>query len=350
MQVTGLLVPYSKIFFLLLLLIFANVYAQEYLDAQVNSLLKSGIDDITNQNYSQAKIDFDKLNSKFPDLPFGKIYLAATEIARSFDYGEDYNGDMISKYLYSAKDQSEKLLSKNSEDIWNHYFLGLTEGYISYYEGLNGSWLTSLKEGVNSASGFEECLKRNPDFIDAYSGLGTYKYWKSKKTKFLNWLPFVNDEREVGINYLEKAVEGTSYNTYLAVNSLIWIYIDKKNYTKAVQIAEKALEIYPKARFFKWGQARAYEDIDRSKAISIYYEILNSYPDLYSMNHYNEIVLKHLMAQQYDKMGEKEKALKLCNEILAVKNISEFVKNKLGDRFDRVKELQSSINKKKAVR
>jgi len=326
-------------------LIPVNIYSQEYPDGSVNSLLKSGIDCIINQNYSQAKSEFEKLNTKYPDLPFGKIYLAAVEIARSFDYGEGYNGDVISKYLNAAKYQSEKLLNKYPENIWNHYFLGLTEGYISYYEGLNGSWLTSLKEGINSASNFEECLKRNPDFFEAYSGLGTYKYWKSAKTKFLSWLPFVHDDRADGINYLEKAIDKSSYNTYLAVNSLIWIYIDKKNFDNAIQISEKTLKEYPKSRFFKWGLARAYEDIDRLKAINSYNEILNSYPNLNSMNHYNEIVLKHLIAQLYEKLGEKSKALKLCNEIMSIKNLSEFVKNKLGNRLERVKELQTSLTK-----
>ena len=219
-----------------------NIYAQEYPDRSVNSFLKSGIDDIINQNYAQAKNEFEILNSKYPDLPLGKIYLAATEIARSYDYGEEYNGEVISKCLNSARDQSEKLVDKYPADIWNHYFLGLAEGYISYYEGLNGSWITSLKEGINSASKFEDCLKMNSEFIEAYSGLGNYKYWKSKKTEFLNWLPFVHDERAEGIKYLEKAVDKSSYNNYLAVNSLIWIHIDQKNYNKAEQVSEKASE------------------------------------------------------------------------------------------------------------
>jgi tetratricopeptide (TPR) repeat protein len=345
MQVTGHLVHYNKILILLLMTISVDIYSQEYPDRTVNYLLKSGIDNIINQNYPQAKSNFETLNSKYPDLPFGKIYLAATEIARSYDYGVEYNGEAISEFLNSAKDQSGKLLQKNPENIWNHYFLGLAEGYISYYEGLNGSWLTSLKEGINSASNFEECLKMNPEFIEAYSGLGNYMYWKSKKTGFLNWLPFVHDDRAEGINYLEKAVDKSSYNTYLAINSLIWIYIDKKNFDNAVRISEMALKEYPKSRFFRWGLARAYEDVDRSKAINNYYEILNSYPNLSSMNHYNEIVLKHLIAQQYEKMGEKGKVLKLCNEIMAITNLSEFVKNKLGDRLDRVKELRLKVLK-----
>jgi tetratricopeptide (TPR) repeat protein len=343
MQVIGHLGPFRKIFFLLLLIIPAFLYSQEYPDKAVNALLKSGIDNIINQNYPKAKAVFENLNINYPDLPLGKIYLASTEIARSYDYGEEYNAEIILKYLNAAKDQSEKLLNNNSQDIWNHYFLGLTEGYLSYFAGLNGSMISSLKEGINSASQFEECLKIDPSFYEAYSGLGNYKYWKSKKTEFLNWLPFIHDDREEGINYLEKAIIKSSYNKYLAVNSLIWIYIDKKYFNKAVGLSENVLKEYPSSRVFMWDLARAYENVDRTKAIRIYYQILNSYNSLNNRNHYNEILLKHLIAQQYEKSGDKGKALKLCNEILGIQNLSEFVKNKLGDRLDRVKDLQSSL-------
>jgi tetratricopeptide (TPR) repeat protein len=345
MQGIGHLVPFSRIFILLFISISLNIYSQEYPDKSVNSLLKSGIDDIINQNYSQAKNVFESLNSKYPDLPLGKIYLAAAEIARAYDYGEEYNEEMISKYLNSAKDQSEKLVINNPDNIWYHYFLGLAEGYISYYEGLNGSWITSLSEGINSASKFEDCLKMNSEFVEAFSGLGNYKYWKSRKTGFLNWLPFIHDERAEGIKYLEKAVDKSSYNNYLAVNSLIWIYIDQKQYDKAQKVSEKALEEYPKSRFFRWALARALEDIDRQKAINNYYQILNSYHNMNSMNHFNEIVLKHLIAQQYEKMGEKTKALKLCNEIMGLTKLSDYVKNKLGNRLDRVRELRLRVQK-----
>jgi len=344
MQVIGLLVLYNKIFILLLILLSVKCSAQEYPDSYIHNTLLSGIDNIINQKYSAAKSEFEKLNIKYPDLPLGKIYLSAVEIARAYDYGEDYNDRVITGYLDAAREQSEKLLN-NKADIWTYYFLGLTEGYTSYYKGLMGSWLPSLNSAMNSVSNFEECIKINPGFVDAYSGIGNYKYWKSKKTESLNWLPFIHDERAEGINFLEKAVNKSSYSTYLAINSLFWIYMDKKSYYEAEKIAENALIKYPASRLFKWGLARAYEEIDKSKAIRYYFEILNSYPNLSGMNHYQEIVLKHIIAQQYAKLGDKQKALNLCNEILSIRNLSEPVKSKLGDRIDRVKDLQQSLLK-----
>ena len=57
----------------------------------------------------------------------------------------------------------------------------------------------------------------------------------------------------------------------------------------------------------------------------------------------NEITLKHLIAQQYLKLGEKEKSLKLCNEILSIKNLNEFEHSKLDERLQRVKDLQKTL-------
>jgi tetratricopeptide (TPR) repeat protein len=190
-------------------------------------------------------------------------------------------------------------------------------------------------------SGFEKCLDVDRSFYEAYSALGAYKYWRSRKTEYLNWLPFVDDEKKPGIKFLEIAIKKSHYNYYLAVYSLQWIYIDMKEYNKAVKLSERALKDFPQSRFFKWGYARALQDIDLRKAVSVYYDILNSYPS--TGNHYNEIFLKHLIAQCYDRMGEKGKALALCNEILSVNGLSSFVKEKLGDRLDRVRKLKAEL-------
>lgn len=320
----------------------ALLYSQEYPDKYVNSLLKSGIDNIINQKYNSAKADFNKLNSLYPELPLGKTYLAAVEISRSYDFGDNYNDEKIRTLLESAENQSENLLKKDPENVWNNYFMGLIKGYLSYYETLNGSWLNSLKDALSSASWLETCIKKNPDFYEAYSGLGSYKYWKSRKTEFLNWLPFIDDEKQEGIGLLESAIDHSFYNTYLAVNSLIWVYIDSKNYKGAIRIAETALQKYPNSRFFKWGIARAYEDVDPYQSIRYYREILSSYPNLDEMNKYNEIVLKHLLAKQYYKVDDKENALRLCNEILN-KRLPDSTAVKLSDRFKKVRELKKML-------
>lgn len=327
--------------FFLVLLLQGTSICQVYPDARVDSILRKGISQIILQDYTGAEKIFTGLSINYPQLPLGKIYLAAVQIARSYDYGEDYPESYIDSLLDSAVDQSKQLLDENENNIWNKYFLSLCEGYLAYFKALNNNWLGSISAGLDALDGFDEIIKSDKNFYEAYTTLGTFKYWKSRKSEFLNWLPGYTDEKNEGIGLLKKAAEHSSYNKYLAVNSLIWIYIDQKNFSAAEELAESALKEYPGSRFFMWGFARACEETDPAKSVQVYYEILNSLPG--DLNHYNEIVLKHLIAQQYHKMGKNREALKLCDDILSVKISDESVYSKLKSRLKRVEELRREL-------
>lgn len=345
MQETERLEHYKKFFAAFFLIILSvNSFPQSYPDRVVDSLLRKGIDDILFQNYSQAKETFTSLRNSYPQLPLGNIYLAAVEIARDYDYEEPYNSDYIINNLDSAETKANILIEKDDNNIWYRYFQALKEGYYAYFQALNKNWLSALSNGVNSVRDFEKCLNLNPNFYEAYTAIGAYKYWRSRKTEFLKWLPFVKDETESGIKNLESAINHSTYNEYMAVSSLLWIYIDQKKYQQAVELAEKILKKYPSSRFIMWPLARAYEGINIKKSIDIYKSILNSYSQREKSNHYNEIVLKHIIAQQYVKLNEKNKALDLCSDILSIKNLSEYVLDKLGDRLDRVRELKKELS------
>lgn len=343
MLVTGHLVRFRNIFSAFLILTI-SLSAQSYPDSKVDELLRKGIDKIINQNYDDAKKIFSELDKVRSDIPLGKIYLAATEIAKSYDYELPYNHNLITDYLESAKSISKKLIEKDEKNIWNKYFLALTEGYIAYYDAIRGSWLQAISTGLNSISLFEDILETDSSFHDAYIAIGTYKYWKSAKTEFLNWLPFIDDEKDLGIKFLTTAVKNSSYNYHLAVNSLIWIYIDRERFGDAIELAEKALIKYPESRIFRWGLARAYEDIDTQKAINEYFQVLNSFPDTLKSNKINEVTLKHIIAQQYYKIGKKSEAKKLCEEILRTRNYSDYEKDKLEKRLKRVQTLYKELS------
>ncbi len=314
-------------------------FSQDYPEPRVNALLKDGIIHIINQDYEGAKIFFKALDDEYSNLPFGKIYLAAVSIAESYDYAEEFDSDFIYTNLEEAREQSLNLLDEDEENIWYNYFYALSEGYIAYFNAINESWLSAVSTGMNSISAFEDCLEIDPAFYESYIAIGTFEYWKSRKSEALSWLPFIDDNKSYGIERLITAIDSSSYNTYLAINSLIWIYIDQENYPAAIQTAERALIDFPESRLFKWGLARAYEDVNPEHSIIIYAEILNSYPKWRKSNQVNETILKHLIAQQYVALGDKQKAIELCQEILHEGTIPESSMEKLEDRLERVEEL-----------
>jgi len=343
MRAIELLVRFRPLLVFFLVFACGLSFPQTYPVKEVDSLLKAGINCIIIQNYSKANVIFTKLDHEYPSIPLGKIYLAAASIAKSYDNAEEYDAYLIMNNLSIAKDMSEKLMDTANANIWYHYFDALAIGYRAYYNALNENWVTAFSSGLSSVNEFNNCLDIDKNFYDALIATGSYKYWRSRKTEYFNWLPFVSDERDLGISYLEHAIAKTSYNTYLAELSLIWIFIDKGFYAEAVKIGEKSVQNAPEARIFKWALARAYEDVDTLKAVDTYQQILKSYGDINKTNHVNEVVLKHKIAQLYYRMGKYNESLNYCNEILSLKKLNKYASERLKNRLEKVKSLAAAI-------
>ena len=136
--------------FRLLLLLFtfsfnSLIHSQVYPNSRVDSLLRAGINQIINQDYSGAEVFINSLQKEFPQLPLGKIYLAAIKISLAYDYAEEFDDLFIIQQLEDAKEQAEDLIDSDEENIWYRYFYALAEGYIAYFDAINGSWLSRLE-------------------------------------------------------------------------------------------------------------------------------------------------------------------------------------------------------------
>lgn len=336
------LVRYS---FLFLLLLLVEIKSQRHPNDLIDSILDSGIHQLRSQNYIEATIIFSSLDSLFPDNPLGKIYLAANEITKTVDYEEDFNSDYIDSLLSLAEDKTNKLLAQN-KNIWNKYYSALLHGYKAYYDILKNNLINAFSNGLISIKTFEECIKEDKNFTEAYIAIGTYLYWKSAKTKSLLWLPFISDKREEGIKLLESASCANSYNKYFAQYSLIWIYIDNNESQKAVDLAHKVLEQDSSSRFFMWGLARALEDINKQEAIKTYYKLLKSVETIKNRNFYNDVVILHKIAMLYEEEEDLLNALNICNQILNFDIKLEKVRNRLDERLSRVNKLKTRLEKK----
>ena len=122
-----------------------------------------------------------------------------------------------------------------------------------------------------------------------------------------------------------------------------WIYIDQKDFNTAIEIGQKAVNEFPGSRYFKWGLARAYEDVNTDSSIQLYYDLLESFRQETDQNSINSIILKHIIAQQYVKMGEKEKALILCDEILSLSDLNDYELSMLHERLERVRKFKNTL-------
>lgn len=313
------------IIFFSVILLSGKISAQNYPNERIHELIQKGINALTEENFSEAKLSFEKIKAEFPANPIGDIYLAATEISLSYDFGFPYRQEYIIARLESAQNlfQNENL---RMPEVWKNYFWATLKTYKAYYFYLTDDWIGALTTGLSALSYLEDCIELDKNFHEAKMGLGIYKYWKSKKTE---WIPFFSNEMEEGIALIKEASEKMSYNKALALHSLFWIYLEEKKYSSATQVAAKGVELYPNSSYAFFMYGRSMEASEKKKALTAFSKSLELLQTKTIKSNYRTIFIKYKLAELNNALGNRSEMKKYCSEILAVKNLTDHEKKLL---------------------
>lgn len=334
---------FPVILFFFVVLFYIPGSAQVHPVAMVDNLVRSGIEDVLNQKYSSAELTFKKLETEYPRNPLGKIFLVAGDIFENQDLGKPFNTNLAMERLDKAEELADALLDSDENNVWYKYYKSLVLSYRAIAKGVTGNWISALSAGYSAKNSFEDCVKLHNGFYDAYVAIGTWKYWSSEKMEFLTWLPFVHDERSDGIAYLQKAVKGNSYHYYFASHTLARIYIFNKQAAKAVPLITPLLQSFPESRFFMWDIARAYEDIDKNRAIREYQKLLSSYQKAKLPNNARVYFIYYILAKLHNNIGDLANAKVYMLYIPPFEKMSEFERSELTDKFERIEKLRKIL-------
>jgi len=324
-------------FKLFLVFFFPLVFlAQVHPDKQVDSLLRTGIDRIMMQEYDSARSCFRQLGKEYPRLPLSEIYLAAVSISESSDFGTRPTGQEVFNLLESADLKTSAIIKSEGGTAWTSYYKALSLSYRAYFHSLRRDFLEAFSIALEALDHFEDSFEKDTSFSDAYIAIGTYKYWKSRKTE---WIPLISNEKEIGIYFLEKGTKLNSYNRYLGIISLVWIYIDRKEFKKAADLSMNLLKKFPDNRQFLYSLARAKESDDSNGALNTYEKLLESYKDKIPEYSFRILIIRHKIARILYELGRLEEAEKVCNMILnsAVDN------ERFGKRLEDIRNLRDKL-------
>lgn len=320
-------------------------FGQVYPDKKIDSLINAGIEFVLIQDYESAEKVFSQLKDDYPSFPMGNISLASLEITRAYDFRDEVDAKKIENLLNEALKSADNYSKKYNNSAWSNYFYGLIFGFNAYFNALQENWITAMSQGLKSVSYFNDCLKKDSLFYDAMIAIGTYKYWRSRKTEFINWLPFIANDKKEGISLILRAKDKKSYNLYFAYYSLIWIYIEEEDYRLALNLAEQGIKKYPMNRLLKWSLISCYEKLkDYSNANKYYFELLNDYNTL-KVNQINRIEILHKIAQNLVRMRNKKEALKILETIPPKESLSDYEKKYLDKRYERINNLTNRLKK-----
>ncbi len=300
------------------------LHAQRIADDGLHELIHAGTELSGKQEYRTALSRFTEAIRRYPKHPAGYMNKAILYQVMSLDFETPVPSREFLSLLATTQKLGEVLSSQPDTEWEGQYYLGMARSYIAYYNFRDGeNWLSGLSHGLRATGYFEKCLVKNPEAWDALTGIGTYKYWKSRNMRFLTWTPLLDDEREAGIAALHQAERKAAYTGGQATNSLIWIFVEEERWDDAMRSAETILKRYPNNRLFLWGLASAAEGNSQwSLARDAYRRIVNSIDDEVRERRYIEIQARAKIALMSAKLGDTATAKKEAAWVLRQRGIS----------------------------
>ena len=297
------------------------------------------------ENYYLADSLAVEMQQKQPDHPIGYVMQAIMLQGEMLDYKHFDDENYFYRLLDSNEIKCKALIEDHPHDPWPHYCLGLGHGSRAVYDARKGSWWSALRHGMKARNAFTQCIERDSTFYDAYVGLGSFHYWRTVKTRLINWLPLVQDDREEGIRELKTAAEKGRFSADFAHNALVWVLIDMKEFDSAESLAVEMHEKYSGGRKFLWGIAAARlarEDYDRAESACL--QLLESTRNLHDDNGHNEIECMLNLAVIYHETLRYERCIAICESAESIP-LTDDVKKRLKDKLKEIDKLKKKANK-----
>ncbi len=297
-------VPTIQCIFLIFLLIFlfsqAVISSELYLTETKKEIIKKIQANIYLDNFKTAHTYSDSLILFYNDDPIGYLFKAAVYLGEMTDAENNLYPIQFKQMIDTSIILGEKniLSADSNRTAWNYLCIGHARAYRSLYESRFGSMGSALKNGFKAKSAYQHGLQYDSSLYDLYGGLGMYHYWKSAKAGFLRWIGVFKDDKQKGIDELYLTIDSSEISADAANSSLIYIYIDTKQYDSATVIAEKMQNKYPSGKIFLWALAKIYFEIKQyDKAIKNYQQILDRV--YLEKNFYNTIECEYQIYKAY---------------------------------------------------
>lgn len=297
--------------------------AQRIPDPGLHMMIREGIDHSGAQDYTAALRVFDRAIRAYPAHPAGYLNKAILLMVMSLDFETPVRMPEYLDLLDTVDRLGEQLAQDPGTAAEGLYYRGMARSYRAYYEFRDGEdWLAGLSQGMKATGFLEDALAKHPKAYDAMTGVGTYKYWKSRNMSFLTWTTIVSDERAEGIRLLRRAERQADYSAQQATNSLIWIFIEEERWNDAIRTANTILRRYPRNRLFLWGLASAAEGKeDWALARRAYERIVASLDTEVKERRYIEIQARAKIASMSHALGDRDTARRECLWVLRQRGI-----------------------------
>mgnify|MGYP001599541481 CR=1 FL=1 len=244
-----------------LILAAAAAPASAALSKTAEARLDEGLRQLYNLDYDRSRETFRKLIEAEPESPFGYLFEAgAIWWQSSLEYGLFTDTPTLQGLfeadIESAIDKAELLMkSKSLADRADGNFAGgMALGTRGQWSMLRGRWLQAYFDGKKAIKLLNKCVKIDPDYHDAYLGLGVFDYQVARfggLLKFSAVIGLRGDEKR-GLARMHQAMEKGRHASRQSAQFLSYIYlIDKKDYAKSLEVIQRLRKDIPDSAYYQ---------------------------------------------------------------------------------------------------
>ncbi|HDS08783.1 MAG TPA: hypothetical protein ENN73_01020 [Firmicutes bacterium] len=188
---------------------------------------------------------FRLIQKRVPNHPAGYVYEAGAlnfimSDMRNYKWLDEFEG-LINKSISLSKD----MIKTNPDNPWGYFYLGAAYGFRGVNEADREKWFKAFLDGNLGYIQFKKVEQMDPSIKDIYYGLGTYHYWRGEKAKVFKWLPFFPNEKELGLEQLQIAIDEGRYTKVEGESSLLRILVNEEKYEEAIKLADYIIAKYP---------------------------------------------------------------------------------------------------------
>lgn len=336
------------LFGLVSLTVAARARTAVFSDSAAQAIVRRVVGETFMMQYMQALSTSDSLEMMLPGHPAAPLLRAGVLYCRMLDFEDRADMDEFDRYYDLAWNRAQKLDKINAPE--KNLYLGVLLGFKSLLSQRRGQWWQAVRLGMKSVGYLNDCLKEDPSFADAYLGVGTYKYWRSRATDFINWLPLIPDEKKEGVANVRRAMNEGLFGREISRSTLAWILIDNGRPSEAVSLSLEGLKTYPDSRFYLWTLADGYLHSGQwKKAINTYKKLYDSLHPVPRNNGYNEVGICKQITRCYQSLDDPASALEWVDRGLAVP-LDKDARERRQKDLDKFKSLKKELQAKLAGR
>ncbi len=201
-------------------------------------------------DFKAAAAAFAEADLAAPDHPVGPFFLGSLKWLE-FSLNSDLPGTAknmepeFDRLMDRTFDRASAMLKTDKKNAEAHFYMGAAYGMRGRWKMTKRQWIRAASDGWKGYKHLKEAVTLDPNFYDAYLGLGMYDYYSDKLPgvlKLASSLLIVRGDKERGLKYVKLSVDKGHYSVMEAKLFLIGIYMA---YEKQPQ---RALEILKEMR------------------------------------------------------------------------------------------------------